>query len=323
MKYIKPIKIGRLDIKNNVFLAPMAGITGMPFRVLCKEQGVGMVYSEMVSAKGLFYNDKKTHMLLKTHICERPIVLQLFGRDPEIIKEVIENMDLKNFDMIDLNFGCPAPKVVKNGEGSALMREPELLMSITKAVVKVSPVPVTVKIRRGWDEKNENAVSIACLAEEAGADAIVVHGRYSKQFYSGKANWEIIRKIKEKVSIPVIGNGDIIDYKSMKKMIDETGCDAVMIGRGAKGCPWISSSILNMEESNKKPSEIEIFEMIEKQYDILFTLKDEYIAVREMHKHISWYLKGTRNAAHLRNAVFKCDKMIDVLKILRKSLQEV
>lgn len=302
------MKIGNITLDNNVFLAPMAGVTDLAFRLICKEQGAGLIYTEMVSGKGLYYDDKKTEELMAIDDEERPVALQIFGSDPEVMGRITaEKLNHReDIDIIDINMGCPTPKIVKNGDGSALMKNPSLAGEITRAVVKASRKPVTVKIRAGWDDNSINAVEVAKVIEDAGASALAIHGRTREQFYTGKANWDIIRQVKESVSIPVIGNGDIIEPEDGKRMIDETGCDAIMIARGSRGNPWIFSrtiSLLKKGEAVPMPSEQERIKTCIKHFELLCKLKGERVAVREMRKHIAWYVKGIRNSAELRNNI--------------------
>ena len=307
------MKIGNIETKNNVFLAPMAGITDMAFRLICKEFGAGLVYTEMVSAKGLYYNDEKTKLLTAIDEKEHPAALQIFGSDADIMADVARKIS-KDADIIDINMGCPAPKVVKNDDGSRLMLNPKLIDEITKKVVEASNVPVTIKIRKGWDEEHVNAVEIAQIAEKNGISAITVHGRTREQFYTGTADIEIIKKVKESVSIPVIGNGDIVDFESAKKMQEYTKCDAIMIGRASLGNPWIFKDVLN--NTTTKPTKEEIIEIIKKHYELLIKLKGEYIAVREMRKHISWYIKGLPLATQMRRKINEAESKEEVFSIL-------
>jgi tRNA-dihydrouridine synthase B len=316
--YIKPVKIAGMEIENNVFLAPMAGITDMPYRILCKEQGAGLVCSEMISAKGMFFNDEKTNALMEFSEFERPVSVQLFGRDPDIIASVIQKIANKKPDIIDLNFGCPAKKIIKNGEGSALLKEPELLFEIVRKSVNASKIPVSVKIRCGFNEIEDETVYLAQGIENEGACMITVHGRFTKQMYSGKADLGIIKEIKRACRIPVAGNGDINSFDSMKNMIDITGCDAVMTGRAAIGNPWLFSEILNNKKRDVS-NEI-IFKTIKRHINMLNDFKGEYIAVREMRKHISFYIKGIKNASAIKNIVYRCDKIKDVLEVLGENL---
>ena len=296
------MNIGNIKIENNVFLAPMAGITDMAHRRICKEFGAGLVYTEMVSAKGLYYKDEKTKLLMATHETEKPVATQIFGSDPEIMAEVAGKIsESGEVEIIDINMGCPAPKVVKNEDGSRLMLNPELIDEITAKVVEKSRVPVTIKIRKGWDLDHVNAVEIAKIAEKNGISAIAVHGRTRDQFYTGKADLEIIKAVKENVSIPVIGNGDIVDVASAKHMLEYTKCDAIMIGRASIGNPWIFKSIL--EGIDYKPSMEELIKTIMEHYDLLTELKGEYVAVREMRKHVSYYIKGLPMATEIRRRI--------------------
>ncbi len=307
------MNIGNVEIKNNVFLAPMAGITDLAYRLVCKEFGAGLVYTEMISAKGIYYNDEKTKLLTQIDEKERPVAIQIFGSDASIMADVAKKMSEKA-DIIDINMGCPAPKVVKNDDGSKLMLNPALIDEITYKVVKSSTVPVTVKIRKGWNDENVNAVEIAKILEKNGVSAVAVHGRTREQFYSGIADWDIIKKVKESVSIPVIGNGDVIDIDSANKMIEYTGCDAVMIGRAALGKPWIFKEIVDQNKIDMKQEEL--YKIIKKHYDLLSELKGEYIAVREMRKHISWYIKGLPLATQIRNQINMLESKDKVLELL-------
>lgn len=313
------MKIGSVEIQNNVFLAPMAGVTDLPFRLLCKENGCGLVYTEMVSAKGLYYKSRRTHDMLQLHPDEHPIGVQIFGSDPIIMRDMAAKLSDSSADIIDINMGCPAPKIVRNGEGCALMNEPNKIAKIVREVVSVSTKPVTVKIRKGWDDNSINAVEIAQIVESEGAQAITIHGRTRKQFYSGEADWEIIKKVKESVNIPVIGNGDIKTPQDAKKMFNDTRCDAIMLGRGAQGNPWIFKRIIHYLQKGEllaKPTAQQKIQMAIRHLDMAVEIKGERIAVPEMRKHISWYLKGIKGAANIRatiNVLSDADKVKDVL----------
>jgi len=320
MKGWPGVKIGAVELDNNLFLAPMAGITNTAFRLLCKQQGCGLVYSEMVSAKGLYYQNKKTKRMLLIEPEESPVAVQIFGSDPGLMAEIALRLCCEGAEIIDINMGCPTPKIVKNGEGAALMLKPTLVGKIINKVSSSIDTPLTVKIRKGWDENCVNAVEIACIAQENGAAAIAVHGRTREEFYSGKADWDIIRQIKEKLDIPVIGNGDVFSPQDAVEMFDRTGCDAVMIGRGARGNPWIFSEILSYMESGELPPSPGILEkinMIKKHIELLTRYKGEKIAVKEMRKHIGWYVKGFRNVNCLRGEVNKAESTDELLSILQ------
>jgi len=315
-----------INLDNNVFLAPMAGVTDMPFRVLCREQGCGLVYTEMVSAKGMHYNDIKSKALTAIAEEEKPAAVQIFGSDPDILAGIAEQLNNSDACLIDINMGCPAPKITKNGEGSALMKRPELVGEIVKAVSSASRKPVTVKIRKGWDDSSINAVEIAEIAEKNGAKAIAVHGRTREQYYSGKADWEIIKNVKKSVGIPVIGNGDIVTPEDAERMFEETGCDAIMVGRGAQGNPWIFNKILHYFKTGNilpDPTPEEKIKMIIRHMEMLVELKGMHIGICEMRKHISWYIKGLRNATYVKEKVFRLtskDEIIDMFRVYMESI---
>ena len=303
---MKKLKIGNVELANPYILAPMAGVTDLPFRLLCKEQGAGLLCMEMVSAKAIQYQNKNTKALLEIHPEEKPVSLQLFGSEPDVISEVAKSIEELPFAILDINMGCPVPKIVRNGEGSALMRNPKLVHEIVRKTVKAIQKPVTVKIRKGFDDTSINAVEIAKIIEDAGAAAVAVHGRTREQFYSGKADWDIIRQVKEAVSIPVIGNGDVVSGESAIAMMQETGCDGVMIGRGAQGNPWIFSELLEFERTgtlSKRPSAQVLKEMMLRHARLQMQYKGEYLGIREMRKHVSWYTTGLPNSAKLRGEI--------------------
>ncbi len=320
------MKIGNIETKNNVFLAPMAGVTDLVFRVICKEMDCGMVYSEMVSAKGVQHNNKNTKELLKVDERERPVAMQMFGSDPEIMAEMARKLnEYEDIDILDINMGCPAPKIVKNGEGSALTLNPKLVGEIISAVSKASEKPVTVKFRKGFDDQHLNALEIGRIAEESGAKAVTIHGRTREQYYAGKADWDIIKALKEEIkTIPVIGNGDIFTPEDAKKMLEYTGCDAVMIGRGSQGNPFIFKRTVEYLENGvllPEPTWEDRLDIAEKHMDMLADYKGEVIGIREMRKHLGWYIKGLPHSAEMRvkiNATSGRENMRDVLNYMRK-----
>ena len=312
------MKIGNFETRNNVFLAPMAGVTDLPFRCICVSYGAGLTYSEMISAKGLWYKDKKTASLMQIAKEERPTAIQIFGSDPDIMGEIVEKVLEFEPEMIDINMGCPAPKIVNNGDGSALMKNPQLMGKIVKSVSDKSRVPVTVKMRKGWDENSVNALECAKILEANGASAITVHGRTRQEFYSGKADWDIIRDIKAAVKIPVIGNGDIFCAEDAKRMIEHTGCDAVMIGRGSQGNPFIFRQINELFENGKVtyfPTPAEKVEQALKHTRALVEDKGESRGIKEARKHIAWYIKGLPGASSVKSKVFTISDF-DVLELL-------
>ena len=317
------LTIGNVKLENPYILAPMAGVTDLPFRLLCKEQGAGLLCMEMISAKALQYKNKNTKALLSIHQEEYPVSLQLFGSDPEIISRIAHEIEELPFQILDINMGCPVPKVVKNGEGSALMKQPKLVYEIVSQTVKAIKKPVTVKIRKGFDDDHVNAVEIAKIIEEAGGAAVAVHGRTREQYYSGKADWDIIRQVKEAVSIPVIGNGDVTSGEKALELRRQTGCDGVMIGRGAQGNPWIFSELLEYEKTGvlpKRPDISVIRETMLRHARLQIEYKGEYLGIREMRKHVAWYTKGLKGSAKLRDEINKVESYEELEELLNKKI---
>lgn len=313
------LTIGNVTLDNNVVLAPMAGVTDLPFRLLCKEMGAGLICMEMVSAKAIYYNNKNTIDLLQIHPDETPVSLQFFGSDPKIMSEMAKRIEDRPFSFLDINMGCPVPKVVNNHEGSALMKEPKLAAEIVRSIANAIDKPVTVKIRKGFDDDHINAVELAKRLEDAGAAAIAVHGRTREQYYSGKADWDIIRQVKQAVTVPVIGNGDIFSVQDGKRMLEETGCDGIMVGRGARGNPWIFRELVHYLETGEvleRPTPKEIKQMIERHSKLQLKYKGEYTAIREMRKHISWYTGGLPHSAALRAAVNQAEDFDTLQQLL-------
>lgn len=316
----KGFSIGNVKIKNRLALGPMAGVTDQPFRILCREQGCGLLYTEMVSAKAIFYNNKNTKELLDVKEEERPVAVQLFGSDPEIISSMAARIEDGPYDMIDFNMGCPVPKVVNNQEGSALMKNPKLVEEIFTALVKKVKKPVTVKFRKGFNDASVNAVEIAKIVESCGVSAVAVHGRTREQFYSGKADWDIIRQVKEAVKIPVIGNGDIFKPQDAKRMLEETGCDGLMVARGAQGNPWIFKEINHYLETGEllpRPSLEELRETILRHTRMQVAFRGETAGIREMRKHIAWYTTGLPHSAALRNEVNQINDLVSLEEFLQ------
>ena len=318
--YLKKLKIGNVELENNILLAPMAGITDLAFRKVCKENNCGLVETEMVSAKAVYYNDEKTMKMLNMEGEKRPVSIQIFGNDPEVMMAATKILDGKS-ELLDINMGCPAPKVVKNGDGSKLLLDLDLVEKIVKSVVSVSKVPVTVKMRTGWDENTIVAEEAAKIIEKSGASAITIHGRTRSEFYSGKANLDLIKRVKEAVNIPVIGNGDVIDGISAKEMFEKTGVDGIMIGRGTLGNPWIFKHMIHyLETGENLPSESneEKLATIIKHFNLLLEEKGEYTAVREIRKHAAWYVKNMKDASKFKCEVNKIEKSEDFIKAVKE-----
>lgn len=318
------MKIGNVQLDNEVFLSPMAGVTDLPFRTICKEKGCGMLYTEMINAKALCYDDENTKKMLNLEDDGHPVAVQIFGSDPEYMGKAASIMNQYTNDILDINMGCPAPKVIKNGDGSALMRNPKLAAEVLTAVVKNSEKPVTLKIRKGWDDNSVNALEIAKIAEECGISALAIHGRTREQFYSGKADWDIIAEIKQSINIPVIGNGDVFDVQDAVNMLEKTKCDAIMIGRGSQGNPWIFNRINHYMKTGEILPEPTLEEKIStaiKHMNLAVAEHGEYVAVREMRKHIGWYLKGLKNSAKYRDQINKITDYKEVISMLEEYVQ--
>ena len=315
------LKIGNVTLENNLILAPMAGVTDLPFRLLCKEQGAGLICTEMISAKAIYFKNKNTETLMEIDERERPVSLQLFGSDPDLMAEIARQIEPRNFDILDINMGCPVPKVVNNGEGSALMKNPKLVHEIVSKVSKAIEKPLTIKIRKGFTEDCVNAVEIAKIAENAGAAAIAVHGRTREQYYAGTADWDIIRQVKEAVSIPVIGNGDVDSPQKAEALVRETGCDGIMIGRAVQGNPWLFSRILHYQKTGEilpKPELEEVKETILRHAKMQLEYKGNYTGMREMRKHVAWYTTGMPHSASVRRMVNEVESYEQLEELVEK-----
>lgn len=315
------LRIGAVELENPFILAPMAGVTDLPFRLLCREQGAGLLCMEMVSAKAIHFGNKNTKALLEIHPQERPVSLQLFGSDPKLMADIAARIEELPFDILDINMGCPVPKVVNNGEGSALMKDPQRVREIVAAVARAISKPLTVKIRKGFNDASVNAVEIAKIIEDSGAAAVAVHGRTREQYYSGQADWDIIRQVKAAVSIPVIGNGDVDSPEKAERLFLETGCDGVMIGRACRGNPWIFRQLREYFEKGEelpRPELAEVKEMILRHGRLLLEQKGPYTGMREMRKHVAWYTAGYPHSARLRQAINSIESMEGLEELLRE-----
>lgn len=321
----RQLRIGDVILENNVILAPMAGVTDLPFRLICREQGAGLVCMEMISAKAVHFNNKNTEALMEIHSEERPVSLQLFGSEPDIMAEAAARIEDRPFDILDINMGCPVPKVVNNHEGSALMKDPKLAGKIIYAVVHAVRKPVTVKIRKGFDDDTVNAVELAQIAEANGAAAVAVHGRTREQYYSGKADWDIIRQVKQAVRIPVIGNGDVTDAGAAVRLLGETGCDGIMVGRASRGNPWIFREINQYLDTGiipGRPTRKAVRDMILRHAQLQLEHKGEYLAVREMRKHVAWYTTGYPHSAKLRRMVNEMETYAELVAGIQEMFLE-